>query len=105
MAPPIWFPPNSFLPFPQKKLSNVKMFSIKFVIKKCSISFWCKMALLLKKAHVNQKFYGPCGLTSDPHCISESVKWSKYKKFYTISPAYTVGQTLVHMDQKNFEFT
>ncbi len=75
------------------------------------------MTHLLKNARATQKFFGPCGLTSDPHCVSESAKWSKLTKFYTISPAYMVGQTLVHMDQKilnlhelhmdqkNFEFT
>ncbi len=42
-------PENSFLRFSlkiqlfSKKLSNKKIFSIKFLIKKCYIHFWCKM--------------------------------------------------------------
>ncbi len=64
-APLIEFPQNSFLQFPQKKtdflkkLLNMKIFSIKFVIKKVILIFGVRWSLLLKNSHVPPKFFWP----------------------------------------------
>ncbi len=65
-----WFPPKQFFAVSSentdfsKKLFSMKIFSIKFAIKKGYINFWHKMTFFLKKFLCPpQNFFSPCVLT------------------------------------------
>ncbi len=57
----------------QKKLFNMKIFSIKFGIKKVTLIFGVRWLLLLKNAHVPQNVLNQCVITFGPPYICDLI--------------------------------
>ncbi len=86
-------PQNSFLQFPQKillspkKLFNIKIFSIKFSIKKVTLIFSIRWRLLLKNGHVPAKFFSPIFSQNVPF-YGKIVKWKNIQNFISHKRGY-----------------